>query len=59
MTGMTVSGASPVYEGVFQFIIVAMILAASGIAGMMVTLLRRARAFTAAEQSTLRPRGAA
>jgi ABC-type iron transport system FetAB permease component len=39
MTGMIVSGASPVYGGVYQIIIVAMILAASGIAGMIVTLL--------------------
>jgi hypothetical protein len=31
MTGMMVSGASPVYAGIYQFIIVAMILAASGI----------------------------
>ena len=30
MAGMLVSGASPVYAGIFQFIIVAMILSASG-----------------------------
>jgi putative ABC transport system permease protein len=35
--------------------IVAMILAASGIAGLIVTLLMRARAFSAAAQLTLRP----
>jgi putative ABC transport system permease protein len=29
MAGMLVSGASPIYAGIFQFIIVAMILAAS------------------------------
>ena len=33
MAGMLVSGASPIYAGIFQFIIVAMILSASGIAG--------------------------
>jgi putative ABC transport system permease protein len=33
MAGMMVSGASPIYAGIYQFIIVAMILAASGIAG--------------------------
>ena len=55
MAGMMVSGASPVYAGIYQFIIVAMILAASGIAGLIVTLLMRARAFSAAEQLTLRP----
>jgi putative ABC transport system permease protein len=36
------------------FIIVAMILAASGIAGLIVTLRMRARAFSAAAQLTLR-----
>jgi UDP-glucose/iron transport system permease protein len=56
MAGMLVSGASPVYAGVFQFIIVAMILAASGIAGLVATLLMRTKAFSKAEQLTLRPR---
>ena len=54
MAGMLVSGASPVYAGIFQFIIVAMILAASGVAGLVATLLMRARTFSAAEQLTLR-----
>jgi hypothetical protein len=34
-----VSGTSPIYAGIYQFIIVAMILAASGIAGLISTLL--------------------
>jgi len=55
MAGMLVSGASPVYAGIFQFIVVAMILAASGIAGLVATLLMRARAFSSAAQLTLRP----
>ena len=55
MAGMLVSGASPIYAGIFQFIIVAMILAASGIAGLVATLLMRARAFSSAGQLTLRP----
>jgi putative ABC transport system permease protein len=55
MAGMMVSGASPVYAGIYQFIIVAMILAASGIAGLIVTLLMRAHAFSAAAQLNLRP----
>jgi putative ABC transport system permease protein len=55
MAGMLVSGASPIYAGIFQFIIVAMILAASGGAGLVATLLMRARIFSAAEQLTLRP----
>jgi UDP-glucose/iron transport system permease protein len=53
MAGMMVSGASPVYAGIYQFITVAMILAASGIAGLIVTLLMRARVFSAAAQLTL------
>src|SRR4051812_38730599 len=55
MAGMMVSGASPVYAGIYQFVIVAMILAASGIAGLIVTLLLRARVFSAAAQLRLRP----
>jgi len=55
MAGMMVSGASSIYAGIYQFIIVAMILAASGIAGLIATLLMRARVFSAAAQLTLRP----
>jgi putative ABC transport system permease protein len=52
MAGMMVSGANPVYAGIYQFIIVVMILTASGIAGLIMTLLMRARAFTPAAQLT-------
>src|SRR5882724_2821861 len=55
MAGMMVSGASPVYAGIYQFVIVAMILAASGTAGLIVTLLMRSHAFSTAAQLTLRP----
>ena len=55
MAGMMVSGASPVYAGIYQFVIVAMILAASGITGLVATLLMRTRAFSGAAQLTLRP----
>ena len=55
MAGMVLSGASPVYAGIYQFIIVAMILAASGITGLLVTLLMRMRIFSPAAQLTLRP----
>jgi putative ABC transport system permease protein len=34
-----ISGASPIYASIYQFIIVTMISAASGIAGLVVTLL--------------------
>jgi putative ABC transport system permease protein len=56
MAGMMVSGANPIYAGIYQFIIVAMILTASGIAGLVMTLLMRAHAFSPAAQLTLRPR---
>jgi putative ABC transport system permease protein len=55
MAGMVVSGASPVYAGIYQFIIVAMILAASGITGLVATVLMRSHAFSAAAQLTIRP----
>ena len=55
IAGMMVSGASPIYAGIYQFIIVAMILAASGITGLIATLLVRTRAFSRAAQLTLRP----
>jgi putative ABC transport system permease protein len=53
MAGMMVSGASPIYAGIYQFIIVAMILAASGITGLVVTLLIRTRVFSPAAQLML------
>lgn len=55
MAGMMVSGASPIYAGIYQFIIVAMILAASGLAGLIVTLLLRTRIFSPSAQLILRP----
>jgi putative ABC transport system permease protein len=54
MAGMMVSGASPVYAGIYQFVIVAMILAASGITALVATVLMRARVFSPAAQLTLR-----
>jgi len=55
MAGMVLSGASPLYAGIYQFIVVAMILAASGITGMVATLLVRTRSFSSAQQLVLRP----
>jgi putative ABC transport system permease protein len=52
MAGMMVSGANPVYAGIYQFVIVAMILSASGISGLVMSLLMRARAFSPAAQLT-------
>jgi putative ABC transport system permease protein len=54
MAGMMVSGASPVYAGIYQFVIIAMILAGSGITALVVVLLARGRAFSPAAQLILR-----
>jgi putative ABC transport system permease protein len=56
MAGMLVSGANPIYAGSYQFVIVAMILSASGISGLVMTLLMRIRAFSPAAQFILRAR---
>jgi putative ABC transport system permease protein len=53
MAGMVASGTSPVYAGIYQFTIVAIILAASGITASAVILLMRARAFSPAAQLVL------
>lgn len=55
MAGMIVSGANPVYAGVYQFIVMAMIFAAASITSLCITLLLRGRAFSPAEQLILRP----
>jgi Uncharacterised protein family (UPF0014) len=54
MAGMVVSGASRIYAGIYQFVIVAMILAASGITGLLAILLMRRRVFSPAAQLILR-----
>src|SRR5205823_3583135 len=54
MAGMMVSGSDPIYAGIYQFVVVAMILAASGITALVVTVLIRTRAFSPAEQLILR-----
>ena len=55
MAGMMLSGTSPVYAAIYQFVIAAMILTASGIAGLVATVLMRSRVFSSAAQLTLRP----
>jgi putative ABC transport system permease protein len=57
MAGMMVSGESPVYAGIYQFVVVAMILAASGVTGLVITILLRSKLFSPAEQFALRPNG--
>jgi UDP-glucose/iron transport system permease protein len=56
MTEMLLSGSSPIYAAVYQFVTLSMIFSASGLTSLVSTLLIRTRAFSAAEQLTLRPR---
>lgn len=55
MAGMTLSGSDPVYAAVYQFVVIALIYASSGITAILATLLIRRRAFSRADQLTLRP----
>ncbi len=55
MAGMVLSGADPVYAGIYQFVIIAMIYASSGLTTVISTLLIRKHAFSAASQLSLRP----
>ena len=55
MAGMLLSGSRPVYAAIYQFVVLAMIFAASGFTSLVSTLLIRTRAFTPAEQLLLRP----
>ena len=54
MAGMLLSGARPVYAAIYQFVVLAMIFAASGLTSLISTLLVRGHAFTPAEQLSLR-----
>jgi putative ABC transport system permease protein len=55
MAGMLLSGARPLYAAVYQFVVLAMILASSGLTALVSTWLIRARMFSPAEQLMLRP----
>jgi putative ABC transport system permease protein len=55
MAGMLLSGSRPIYAAVYQFVVLAMILAASGLTSLVSTVLIRTHIFTAAEQLVLRP----
>jgi putative ABC transport system permease protein len=55
MAGMLLSGARPVYAAIYQFVLLAMIFASSGLTSLVSTLLVRARIMSAAEQLLLRP----
>jgi len=55
MAGMLLSGARPVYAAIYQFVVLAMIFAASGLTSLVSTLLIRERIFTPAQQLSLQP----
>jgi putative ABC transport system permease protein len=57
MAGMILAGADPVYAAIYQFAVIAMIFAASGLTSILSSLLIRPRAFSRAEQLILRPQG--
>jgi putative ABC transport system permease protein len=54
MAGMVLAGEDPVYAAIYQFVVIAMIFASSGLTSLFSTLLIRTHAFSAAEQLTLR-----
>src|ERR1700751_1574313 len=54
MAGMLLSGARPIYAAIYQFVLLAMIVAASGLTSLISTLLIRARVMSPAEQLILR-----
>ena len=55
MAGMLLSGTRPLYAAIYQFVVLAMIFAASGLTSLVSTLLIRTNAFTPAEQLRIRP----
>jgi putative ABC transport system permease protein len=54
MTGMLLSGADPLYAAIYQFVVIAMILASSGLTSLLSTLMIRSHAFSPAEQLILK-----
>lgn len=56
MAGMLLSGASPTYAAVYQFVTISMIFSSSGLTALICSLLIRSSAFSPAQQLTLRPR---
>jgi putative ABC transport system permease protein len=55
MAGMVLSGSPPLYAAVYQFVVLAMIFAASGVTCLISTTIIRTYAFSPAEQLVLRP----
>jgi putative ABC transport system permease protein len=55
MAGMVLSGSPPIYAAIYQFVVLAMIFASSGLTALISTSLIRAHAFSPAEQLLVRP----
>jgi putative ABC transport system permease protein len=55
MAGMLLSGSRPIYAAIYQFVVMAMIFASSGLTSLVSTMLIRSHAFTSADQLLLRP----
>jgi putative ABC transport system permease protein len=53
MAGMVLSGSSPLYAAIYQFVVIAMIFASSGLTSLISTSLIRGRIFSPAEQLVL------
>jgi putative ABC transport system permease protein len=54
MAGMILAGSDPVYAAIYQFVVIAMIFASSGITSLVSTLMIRDYAFSEADQLLLR-----
>ena len=54
MTGMLLSGAKPMYAAIYQFVVIAMILASSGLTSLLSTTMIQAYAFSKADQLLLK-----
>jgi len=50
MAGMVLTGSSPLYAAIYQFVVIAMIFASSGLTSLISTGLIRHRIFTPAQQ---------
>jgi putative ABC transport system permease protein len=55
MAGMLLAGERPLYASIYQFVVLAMIFASSGLTALVGTLLIRTQVFTAADQLLVRP----
>ena len=55
MAGMILSGSDPVYAALYQFVVIAMIFAASGLSSVICTLRIRSQLFSKADQLLYRP----